>query len=103
MVFNNNVAYLWYFFVVVFAVGCKTKTIGTNNHACMYGAISADYTITVNFCPGINSSVIAYLSVIAYKGMRINFNIITQAYILTYVSKCSHVAIFTKFGTLRNK
>ncbi len=51
MVFNDNIACLRYFFVLIICLRRKPKAIAANNCACMDDTIGANYSSCVNFCP----------------------------------------------------
>jgi hypothetical protein len=96
IILNDNITDLRNFFVIIFRVRGKTKSITTNNSTGVNSAVISDLAIVVDLYASKKSAVVANCYMFSNITVRIDLYIISNFHIFAYISKSANITIFTK-------
>ena len=93
IIFENHVAYLGN--LGIFAVGLRSEpeTVGSDDNACVQGAVVADYAAVIDFHTRVEGDVVADGDVVAHIYLRVYLDILSQFYPLANVGKGSQINV----------
>ena len=103
IIFNNHIAYLWYFLVHTLCIRFKTESVSPDYGTCMENTILPDNAVIIDFCTGIQHGIIAYPNIIPHITLRIDLHTFPDLCAFSDVSTGTDVNIIRQLNTFADE